>query len=166
MQYSDTLLTLAEVGVAFAGFSGLAAIITGARSAVDPRAHHVRFRVMIENALLVVVFSVAPLVLGPLGFAEPTTWRTASGLFAVVLIADISIVVSRIRALEAGSFSLTVAVVCLGLMALSAGLLLLNAGGVFANGGAVYLLSLFLLLVVSAVLFLRLLMAFVPHTPE
>jgi hypothetical protein len=166
MQYSDTLLTLAEVGVAFAGFSGLAAIITGARSAVDPRAHHVRFRGMIESALLVVVFSVAPLVLSPLGFAEATTWRTASGLLGIVLIADISSLISRIRALETSSFSLTVSVVLLGLLALSAGLLLLNAGGLFVNGGAVYLLSLFLLLVVSASLFLRLLMAFVPHTRE
>ena len=121
---------------------------------------------MIECALLVVVFSVAPLVLSPLGFTEATTWRTASGLFAVVLIAEISGVISRIQALETGSFSLTLSVVLLGLMALSAGLLLLNAGGLFANGGAAYLVSLFLLLVVSASLFLRLLMAFVPHSSE
>ncbi len=165
MQHSEVLLTLAEVGIAFAGFTGLAALL--ARSRVDPKAHHARFRGMIENALIVVVSSILPLVLSPLGLPEAAAWRTASGVLAIVLVAEVAAAISRTLALESSSFSAALSLAIFGLLGLAICLLLTNAAGVFAGlAGAVYLVSLFAVLVVSAILFLRLLLAFVPGSSE
>lgn len=165
MQYSDTLLTLAEVGVAFAGFTGLAALLV--RSRVDPRAHHARFRAMIESALIVVVFSILPLVLSALGLSERAAWRIASGLLAVALLAEITAAGSRTLGLTSRSFSTGLSVVLFALLALASCLLLANAAGFFAELiGGVYLGSLFALLIGAAILFLRVLLAFMPEGSE
>ena len=59
----DILLTTAEVAVAFAGFASLVTILGRGSSQVDPRVIALRFRGMLTNSLLVVAFSMIPLVL-------------------------------------------------------------------------------------------------------
>jgi len=78
-----TLSTFAEVGIALAGFSGVVVVL--GRRAVGEWIPLDRFRAitLLTLSLLLVVFSLLPLVLEPLGLAELTSLRLCNGLFAV-----------------------------------------------------------------------------------
>jgi hypothetical protein len=160
------LLTLAEVGIAFAGFTGLVGVLGGPRMQVHPIVHHVRFRGMIESALILVLFSIAPLVFGALGLVELNVWRVSSGLLATVWLSQVAIVIRRMRLLPA-QFSRIASIPIFGIIAVANVLLLANTAGFLRHhAAAAYLLVLSLLLVLAAILFLRVLVAFVPGRRE
>ena len=166
MQHSETLLTLAELGIAFAGFTGLVAVFGGARLEADARVHHVRFRGMIETALILVIFSIAPIVLSAFDLGDQTVWRVASGLLSGVWCSQIAIALRRTAALQA-PFNRALSVVLLVVYLGTNAMLLSNLAGLFGHiAGAAYLLGLSSLLAVAALLFLRVLIAFVPEGGE
>ena len=78
-----TLSTFAEVGIALAGFGGVVVVL--GRRAVGEWMPMDRFRVVIlvGLSLLLVFFSLLPLILVPLDLAELTSLRLCNGLFAV-----------------------------------------------------------------------------------
>ena len=81
MQYEAVLLTLAEVSIAFAGFSGVV-IVLGRRPEV-PNANGMRTLGMVMGALQAVAYSVLPLILFESGLSAEAAWRWACGIFGV-----------------------------------------------------------------------------------
>lgn len=79
MQGEGILETIAELSVAFAGFTGVVAAFgrrvgeTG--SALDAHA----FKAMLASSLQALLFSVLPFLLSACGLEEPALWRAASG---------------------------------------------------------------------------------------
>ncbi len=85
MSESDVLLTIAEVAVAFAGFASLVGVLGQRSSADDPRVIGLRMRAMLLSSLMVVAFSIFPIILTRYGASPDLTWRTSSlALFAVM----------------------------------------------------------------------------------
>ncbi len=83
MPEAEILLTTAEIAVAFAGFASLVTILGRRSSRVDPRIIAMRFRGMLTNSLLVVAFSMIPLLLFRYGLRETAVWRISSVLLAL-----------------------------------------------------------------------------------
>jgi len=81
MQYEAILLTLAEVSIAFAGFSGV--VIVLGRRPDSPNANAMRTLGMVMGALQAVVYSVLPLLFFESGLAPETSWRWACAVYGV-----------------------------------------------------------------------------------
>jgi len=86
LDHSDTLLTIAELGIALAGFATLATAIARRH---DGQTHALGNRLiqMLEVALRNVAFAVLPLPFLMTFAADPTLWRVGSGLYAVTVTA-------------------------------------------------------------------------------
>ena len=86
MQGSDVLTILAEIFVAFAGFTGIVATL-GQRSQGTWRPVDVlRFQGLLATSLGGLVFSVVPFGLHYAGVASPVIWGSGSALMAVYLV--------------------------------------------------------------------------------
>jgi hypothetical protein len=148
----DILLTTAEVAVAFAGFASLVTIL-GRRSAqVDPRIIELRFRGMLTNSLLVIAFSLIPLVLFRYGLREMVVWRLSSTLLALAGGINFLALFLRGRPLftEGVPISAVRRAVTFGLIGLAEVVLVLNASGVTEPiASAVYLTGLLLFLCIA-----------------
>ncbi len=128
----DILLTTAEVAVAFAGFASLVTILGRRSSQVDPRIIALRFRGMLTNSLLVVAFSMIPLVLFRYGLSESVVWRLSSVLLALAGGINFLALLRRGRSLltGAGPISSVRLAATSGLFVLAEVILVLNAFGV------------------------------------
>jgi len=86
VEYRDTLLTIAEIAVALAGFASIVSMI--ARRAEDESrvADSHRIRLMLEVALRNAGFAVLPLPLLPVFPSDPVVWRAASGFYLVAAL--------------------------------------------------------------------------------
>jgi len=86
LQGSDVLTILAEIFVAFAGFTGIVAAL-GQRSEGKWRPVDViRFRALLEASLAGLVLSVAPYGFHYFGVMEAITWSVGSSLLAVYVV--------------------------------------------------------------------------------
>ena len=97
MESSDTLLTLAELGAAFAGFSALVSVLKGRRG--QPAAAHdiLRLRIVIATSVVVVAASLVPVALTNFNLSERAVW----GVSAVVLLAlDYAVILSFVRSYQ------------------------------------------------------------------
>ena len=158
---TNALIALAEIAIGFAGFSAIVAALFRRRRTGDSMPFdEVRFLVMLEFSLAVVVFSLLPLVLGLLDIGEDWIWRSASALLAAFLIfhlvGDYFLTIRR-QTVAAQSITWSIyliATVGIGLCTL---FLLLSAAGVQAGPLAgVYVSCLLWLIVLAAIHFTRL----------
>ena len=78
MPESDVLLTIAEVAVAFAGFASLVGVLGQRSSADDPRVIGLRMRGMLLSSLMVVGFSIFPILLAAYGASPDRIWLASS----------------------------------------------------------------------------------------
>jgi hypothetical protein len=76
---TDTLLTLSEVAVAFAGFASVASAINRRYSTTDPRVNALRLHNMVDFSLTVVFVSLVPVFLRHIVENESWLWIIASG---------------------------------------------------------------------------------------
>ena len=83
---ADVLLTLAEVSIAFAGFSSLIAVVGMRSEAPGESFDLVRYWIMLEFSLAALAFSLLPFVLTFLGVPDTAGWRSLSGLIAVFVV--------------------------------------------------------------------------------
>jgi len=84
MEAEGVFLVIAEVSVAFAGFSGIVAVL-GRRSAGEWRSGDIlRFWQMIEVSLSALIFSLLPFLFHYIGLSPASTWAACSGLLALV----------------------------------------------------------------------------------
>ena len=154
---SDILLTVAELAVAFGGFATLAGVLGKPRSADAAYMNASRLRGMLESALLALGFALIPFVPFLFGFSQDTSWRIAAAVFLVANCIRIFSLYRRFASIRAAGASMGWLVIVLAAQAASIFALLCVAVGLSGeHAGATYVLSLFIALFVSAVLFLRL----------
>ncbi len=80
MGHEDWLMTMAEVSIALAGFSSLAAVLRD-QSPTESKINRTRLLTIVETSLSVLVFCIVPAVLHGLGVSEPAAFRFSAGLF-------------------------------------------------------------------------------------
>ena len=97
MEQSDILFALAEVSVAFAGFSGVVAAFGRRDPATWSFAERVGFLTLVKVSLASLFFCVVPFGLATLHLSETYVWRIASALFVTYIVVSIIWVRRRLR---------------------------------------------------------------------
>ena len=87
MEHRDTLLTIAELAVALAGFATIASVFSQRDIDANGNRDGYRLRVMLEVALRNAGFAVLPLPFLSAFPDEPDLWRIGSGVYVVVAMA-------------------------------------------------------------------------------
>jgi hypothetical protein len=153
MEEKDLLLTMAEVAVAFVGFSSLVSILGRRGSTDDPRLDAIRMRGLIESSLLVVAFSLVPSILHHYEVSALARWRLSSALFATAAgalsyleLRRASKLVASLRE-EGTPYRTWIGIPMLGTVAVGIGLLAVIAlGGLHTSAAPIYLTALGLFL--------------------
>jgi hypothetical protein len=168
MKAAEALAALAEVSVAFAGFSGIVTAFRRRDPGAWSRLDRFRFRFMIEFSLATLALSLLPFFLSELGFAEPRVWSLSSlvlggGAF-FYLVRSVVRLWPLLDTGEPVSLRLASVSVAVGIgVTVSA---FLNAAGLFAEPSGVYLAGVGGCLFVSSAMFARLLLASSPSSRE
>jgi hypothetical protein len=139
MEHRDTLLTIAEIAVALAGF---ASIVTVIAHRVDDRsrtADTARLRMMLEVALRNAGFAVLPLPFLQLAPSDPILWRISSGLYLVAALVHGVVRLRSQRGLNPRWFTIALQVL-LAMTAIASLANVLGLGG--ASAFSLYLASL------------------------
>jgi hypothetical protein len=166
LQSADILQTIAEVSIAFAGFTSVVAVL--GRRATGDWAEIDRFRLsqMLSSSLATLLLSLLPLILAHLHLSERATWGWASVVLAMYLIFAAVSGPRRIRGLPSQERPQIIRPLA-GAMVVVAGaivaFLVLNVAGIFfQREPGPYLLGLYFLLAFSAFQFTRLLLVIRP----
>lgn len=169
MSEAEILLTVAEVAVAFAGFASLVGILGRGTSAADPRVLGLRMRAMLLSSLLVVGFSLVPVILSGYGARPHLAWVASSILLLVTTLGYFGWLQQEILALGRAGLTPTrfqrrviIPTLLLTLIIVS---LLLVANVVIAMP-AVYLTALALLLFQSGFAFTLIVFSFLPRVGD
>lgn len=160
MPGAQAFSTIAEIGIAFLGFTGVVGVFGGRG---QPAAVSLRLWVMVEFGLGLLLLALLPIVLHHLGWAGPALWGACSGAALLFLLGHAVLVVPRVgRYMRTGewggvpvlnlSFPAAYSL-CFATQALN----LIGVGLERSIGG--YLLGLFLLLGASGLNFISLLVA-------
>ena len=83
IDHGELLLTIAEIAVAFAAFSGLVSVLGRARPQIDPRLAANRLQSVLFTSLLATAFALFPFLPLALGVAEGAAWRISAGVFSI-----------------------------------------------------------------------------------
>lgn len=102
MDPNAALGTAAQVAVTLAGFAGVVVVFGGPAVHQWSRVDRFRLRLMLNNALLALVFSLLGLLLLTTGLAPPAVWRWCSGVAAVLLVLSAIPVVRSFAGFGAG----------------------------------------------------------------
>lgn len=95
LENTDTLLALAEIAAAFAGFAALVSVLRGTGDPTDVVHDLLRLRLVISSSVAGVAAALVPVGLAGYGLESGPTWRLAALLF---LVFDDGIIVSFLRA--------------------------------------------------------------------
>jgi hypothetical protein len=145
LENTDTLLALAEIGAAFAGFAALVSVIRrGSVRAAEAVHDLLRLRLVISSSVAGVAAALIPVGLAGYGLDSGSVWRLASVIF---LVFDNGIIVSFIGAYRPvrGTFEpdrLAVALVSLLEVVEQMSLASVAFGLAFGNGPALYVTGL------------------------
>ena len=154
MEASDELLTIAELAIGLAGFSGVAVAFTrrGGLRPVD----RFRFIALFSQALSIVVLAFVPIGFHHAGQVGPALWMGSSAVMLVLGVSAAWLLGVRFRpAFPADEqFSRQLSTVTYGLPILNLFLQLANlVGWPMESGALLYLAGLILHLVTAALLF-------------
>lgn len=160
MEAEGVFLTIAEVSVAFAGFSGVVAVFRR-RSIGEWRSGDIlRFWQMMEVSLSGVVFSLLPFVFHYSGLSAAATWAACSALLAFVSSVQMGRAVFRTVKAAGSDGSISLRFTGLFLL-IGVVIVLLQVGNVlgivFNRAVGPYLVGVFWQLSLACVLFWRLL---------
>ena len=161
MPGADALFTIAEVGVAFAGFASVV-VVFGRRDDDGFRpADRIRFQLMISASLSVVLLAMLPFAFLLLGIDESVVWASCSIGFAVLTLSIIARTMrAALRSASRGGISRVVMWTTFAIASVAVALQLLNAAAIgFDREVGPYYAGLLCLLTVSAISFARLLPA-------
>ena len=154
MQQADTLELLAELGVAFAGFTGLVGAFRVNRD--HDSGFRRELRLLIEFSLYLMISAAVPLFLWNAGVSEATAWRLASLGSAAFLIIYWARRFWTIYSKTAEDGTLRVLIGSLVVEVPFGAVLLLNGIGVLPwEPHVVYLANLFYQLVATSLSFMR-----------
>jgi hypothetical protein len=157
----DALLTIAQIALGFAGFTGVASAFRSPQT----WGLHESFRLarMLDSSLYALLLALVPPGLTGAGLSPVATWRLASALFAAALLFRLWRAFAAMRVLPAGAraqLNHLAARVIQSTNVLMAVLLALNSMGVFWDPGfAVYYLGLLCLIAIAAFQFTQFLLA-------
>lgn len=156
--------TLAEVSIAFAGFSGVVGVFGGG-SALSDAERTLRVRMMITASLAAFFSSLLPLVLGQFGFAFELVWFLCCVAFAGFFIFNSVAVYRRTGALASvGDYSRPwFAPIIYGINAFMS-LALMLAAATLLPGHAVYIAAIVWQLVLASLQFLLLVTQTMPRS--
>jgi hypothetical protein len=151
----DELLTIAELAIGLAGFSGVV-VAFAYRGQLEP-IDRMRFIALFSTAISTAIFAFLPFVFARGGFSEATTWRCSSALLLTWSIVFGIPVGSRLRrtAIDVSAAASPAVIFAVwGLAMTNMVLQLLNAiGSPFTPGPLPYIGGLLILIVFSAVFF-------------
>ena len=158
MQQEDTLLTLAEVSIAFAGFASIAIHFRRRATGLWSPEDAFRFQIMITFSLSALLFSLFPLALGAYSISESAVWAWSSGLLLLAFTAAVGGALPRVAKLvRAGRASPSLAVISFVLIVGTVILQALNVLSLgFSREPAPYLTGIVLLVVFCCIEFVRL----------
>jgi len=155
----ETLLTLAEIGIAVIGFAGILSALRPSRSTHADAMHSLRLRIMVEASAYVMLFCFVPLLVVSDDAGDPRVWAAGSALLAVaapVLVASIYTRQRRIFGSMLLRETLLFDALTIALAAISEVVLILNASQVlFPARFAGYLVGLLFLLGAAVAMFVR-----------
>ncbi len=155
--YTETLLTLAEVSVAFAGFASLASLFGRSRRVDRTAVDAMRMMNMLTASLSATLFSLIPIVFVSLAVDEQLIWRY-SGLVAFLLwgLATYFVRDRAKRTKDTEGFSRIASILNTLFSMLASILFLICITGFFQNLFAAYFSALLAILTMSGILFFRL----------
>jgi len=161
VQAEQALAVLAEVSVAFAGFSGIVSVFRHRRPDHWSDLDRFRFRFMVEFSLATLALALLPFFLAELGLSERGVWSLSSVVLCAGALFYLVRSALRVRRLVlAGEpVSQRLAWLSIAVGVAVAGSALLNAVGLFARPSGVYLAGVGGCLFVSSAMFARLLLA-------
>lgn len=161
MNHTDTLLTLAQLSLGLAGFSGIIVALRQRGLEQWPRHELVRFRYMLELAVFSILFELLPLLISSWGVRPELTWRACSFALACWLVARIvqtakigSTVRNRLNQRWFVIYQVGSGLFALLMLANTAGVRALPSDGIYLTGLAwllFYALSLFVRLTLSPI---------------
>lgn len=164
MQAAEALSALAEVSVAFAGFSGIVTAFRRHNPGQWNRLDRFRFRFMVEFSLATLALSLIPFFLAEFGLPESEIWSRSSlvlgGGALFFLIRSALLLYPLVVAGEPVSRSLAVVSVAMGIVITVSAFA--NAAGFFSRSSGVYLAGVGGCLFVSSAMFARLLLVTSP----
>ena len=131
MEHGDTLLTIAEIAIALAGFASLISVI-GRRSSDTARATgSLRLRLMLEVSFRNAAFALLPLPFVQIAPSDPMLWRIFSGLYLIVTTIHVAI---RLRPGDADGERLLAfpSLILFGITVLASVANVLGLGGAYA----------------------------------
>lgn len=158
LENTDTLLALAEIGAAFAGFAALVSVIRRSSGKRAEAAHDLlRLRLVISSSVAGVAAALIPVGLAGYGLDVDLTWRLAALIF---LVFDNGIITSFLRAYRPvrGTFPpdrLAVSVVTAMEILEQLSLLAVVFGLDFQNGPALYVTALIANICQAGFIFVR-----------
>lgn len=88
MSETDILMTIAEIGVALAGFASLAAVLGRRYSHTDPLVNAIRLRGLLDAAISTMLLSLIAVLLLQIGGVSTWVWRSA-GIAGMVFVSTI-----------------------------------------------------------------------------
>jgi hypothetical protein len=91
MTGTDALTTIAQVSATLAGFSGIIVAVRQRGLAAWETHHLYMFRLMLLVSLVTVLFALIPFAPYHLGMPEKVTWRVCNGLLGAWLIVQLTI---------------------------------------------------------------------------
>ncbi len=157
LEPSDALLTISELSIAIVGFAGIVTVLQPAETRQLAQ-NRFRLRVMVEFALASLVFSLLPLALLYGQGSNERNWSIASAALIIALPAYIIYGRTRqygIRGPEPIGLAWFRAFVFVGFGLTELAQLLNIAGVVFHRSFTAYFIGLAWLLVISAIMFAR-----------
>lgn len=152
MEHRDTLLTLAEIAVALAGFTGIVGALGRRGADASREISWLRLRAMLEVSLRNAAFALLPIPFLGVASSETAIWRIASGAYLVVVPAYILFRRRQANAAAVGQALSGPLLILLPLSLLACVANVLGLGGPHAF--SLYLSSLLLGLVTAGMLFL------------
>jgi hypothetical protein len=153
----DILFTLAELGMALAGFSAIVGILKFRKGISDTRANSIRLQVMLETCFMVAAMALVPVLIDHFGINNDYLWRISSAIFLMIAIPFEFVARHRTRDMPKMTLSkLNINTINWG-VSLSADLILVAVlfGLVGNRSEAFYLLALFAQLILAGNLFVQ-----------
>ena len=169
LENSDTLLSMAEIAAAFAGFAALLSVIRRASDQPAEAAHDLlRLRLVISSSVAGVAAALVPVGLAGYGLDSHQIWRLAAVIF---LVLDNGIIVSFVRSYQPvrGAFPpdrLAVVLVTGLEIVEQLSLLVVVLGLSMANGPALYVTALIANICQAGFVFVRFVGSAFRHSSE
>ena len=157
MEGADQLLTIAEIGATFAGFTAIVGLI--ANSARGNLGAKLNFWLMIEFSFATIVFALIPFTIFNFGVAPRQIWTASSISIAVFLVLHVVFVRKHVtEAIARSQFSVISPLIVAPLFAATIIIQVLNALGIiFDRTYAAFFLGIFLFLLIAFANFVLLL---------